>query len=101
MYSVNFYIVKTNGQEIIRDHKSDLQIKIYRLNESLFNAKPDEITLYGIVNNILFAFETVNYKSFGVELMAYALLWYVDYTGQFDIHISSEDPRPYYNLKRA
>lgn len=101
MYSTNFYTVKTNGQEIIRDHKSELQIKVYNISELTFTPNPQEITLYGTNRHTMLAFETVNNKKFGIELTAYALSWYVDYSGQYDIKISREDPRHRYSLKRA
>lgn len=94
MYSTNFYLVKTNGQEIIRDHKSKLQIKIYKLDEAQFLPNYSELTLYGDNQDVYLAFETAGKSSFGIELVAYALSWYVDYTEQVDLNLSFKDPRP-------
>ena len=102
MQSANFYIVKTNGQEVIRDHKTLLQIKIYRLdNSSLFILNHNEVILYCIGRDNLLAFETVNIHNHDAELVAYALAWYVDYIGQPEMFITREDPRMPARLKRA
>jgi len=49
MYSTNFYTVRTNGMEIIRDHKSELQIKVFELDDSSYRAKDKELTFYGMM----------------------------------------------------
>ncbi|MDB5111083.1 MAG: hypothetical protein JWR67_2197 [Mucilaginibacter sp.] len=101
MHSTNFYTIKTNGQEVIRDHKTLLQIKIYALEEECFMPNNNEITLYGIGQNCKLAFETICIRDYNAELVAYALAWYVDYIGQHDMQITSEDPRMPFRLKRA
>lgn len=102
MQSANFYIVKTNGQEVIRDHKTLLQIKIHAIdNRSLFVSNNNEVILYGVGRDNLLVFETVNIHSYCAELVAYALAWYVEYIGQPEMFITHEDPRVSYRLKRA
>jgi len=101
MHSTNFYIVKTNGQEVIRDHKTLLQIKIHHIGEELFVSNHNEIVLYGIGRDNLVVFETVDIKRYDAELVAYALAWYVDFSEQPEMWITREDPRVSYRLKRA
>jgi len=101
MHSTNFYIVKTNGQEVIRDHKTLLQIKIHHIGEVLFVSNHNEIVLYGIGRDNLVVFETVDIKRYDAELVAYALAWYVDFIEQPEMWITREDPRVSYRLKRA
>jgi hypothetical protein len=101
MQSANFYIVKTNGQEIIRDHKTLLQIKIHHLGEGLFVSNNNAMLLYGIGRDNLLAFETINSHDYDAELVAFALAWYVDYTEQSEMFITREDPRVSFRLKRA
>ncbi|HEY0245393.1 MAG TPA: hypothetical protein VGC01_07505 [Mucilaginibacter sp.] len=101
MYTENFYTVKTNGQEMIRDHKTFLQIKIHQLNNGSFMHNDHEVTLYGVGHNCLLGFETVNIKDYNAELVAYALAWYVDYIDRSDMIITKEDPRMEFRLKRA
>ena len=102
MYTENFYTVKTNGREMIRDHKTFLQIKIHQLDSGTFMPYNDhEITLYGIGQDCLLGFETVNISQYDTELVAYALAWYVDYIDQPDMTIAREDPRLEFRLKRA
>lgn len=101
MHLANFYIVKTNGQEVIRDHKTLLQIKIHHLGEDLFVSKNNEVVLYGIGRDNLIAFETVDIKTYDAQLVAYALAWYVDFIDQPEMFITREDPRVAFRLKRA
>jgi len=101
MQSANFYIVKTNGQEVIRDHKTLLQIKINALDNNSFAYNNSEVILYGIGRDNLLAFETVNIRNYNAELVAYALAWYVDYIEQPEMFITREDPRISFRLKRA
>jgi hypothetical protein len=101
MQSVSFYIVKTNGQEVIRDHKTQLQIKISPLDNKSFAHNDSEIVLYGIGRDNLLAFETVNIRAYCAELVAFALAWYVDYIEQPEMFITREDPRVSFRLKRA
>jgi hypothetical protein len=102
MHSTNFYIVKTNGQEVIRDHKTLLQIKIHHLREGSLDQNNNELVLYGIGRDSLLAFETVNIKVYDAQLVAFALAWYVDYSNQPEMFITREDPRVSYSrLKRA
>ena len=102
MYTENFYTVKTNGQEVIRDHKTFLQIKIHHLDSASFMHFNDrEIILYGVGQDCLLGFETVNISDFDAQLVAYALAWYVDYIDQPEMTIAREDPRLEFRLKRA
>jgi len=101
MQSDNFYIVKTNGQEVIRDHKTLLQVKICSLDDKSFASNHNEIILYGIGRDHLVGFETVDIHKYSAELVAFALAWYVDYIGQPEMFITREDPRISYRLKRA
>jgi hypothetical protein len=101
MQSANFYLVKTNGQEVIRDHKTLLQIKINPLNERPFPSNNNEVVLYGVGRDNLLAFETINIRNYDAELVAYALAWYVDYIEQPEMFITREDPRVSFRLKRA
>jgi hypothetical protein len=100
MHSTNFYTVKTNGQEVIRDHKTLLQIKVYRLHTEPFVRKNNVIVLYGVDHGKLLAFEISNIKD-NIQLIALALDWYVDYSGQPGMVITGEDPRQLRRLKRA
>jgi len=101
MHTENFYIVKTNGQEVIRDHKTILQIKIHHLDSHTFISNRNEVVLYGIGRDNLLAFETVGICHYHAELVAFALAWYVEYTNQPDMFITREDPRLSLHLKRA
>ena len=101
MHSVNFYIVKTNGQEVIRDHQTLLQIKIHHLGEELLDQNNNEVVLYGIGRDNLLAFETINIRAYDAQLVAFALAWYVDYANQPEMFITREDPRVSFRLKRA
>jgi hypothetical protein len=101
MHSANFYIVKINGHEVIRDHKTLLQIKIHHQNEGAFAPNHNEITLYGIGRDSFLAFETVNIEAYHAELVAFALAWYVDFSGQPEMFITREDPRMPHRLQRA
>jgi hypothetical protein len=102
MHTENFYTVKTNGQEMIRDHKTFLQINVNHLdNGSFMPYNAHEITLYGIGQDCLLGFETVNIRNYDLQLVAYALAWYVDYIDKPDMTIRREDPRMEFRLKRA
>jgi hypothetical protein len=101
MHSANFYIVKINGREVIRDHKTLLQIKIHTKDEGQFIPNDNEILLYGVGENKSIAFETVNIHAYHAELVAYALAWYVDFTDQPEMFITREDPKMPRRLKRA
>ena len=101
MHSTNFYIVKSNGHEVIRDHKTLLQIKIHPIHGDLFVPDQGEITIYGIGRDNLVAFQTINIEAYDARLMAFALAWYVDYSGQPDMFITNEDPRLHRRLQRA
>ena len=101
MQTDNFYIVKTNGREVIRDHKTLLQIRIHDLDSNTFISNYNEVVLYGIGRNSVMAFETVGIYDYYPELVAFALAWYVEYTNQPDMFITREDPRLSLRLKRA
>jgi hypothetical protein len=93
MYSTNFHLVKINGEEIIRDHKSRLQIKVHNCDNS-FVPRDNELTFYSVGSEKQLAFQTINSRSFDFTLVAYALSWYVEYTEQFDMLISIKYPSP-------
>lgn len=101
MQTDNFYIVRTNGREVIRDHKTLLQIKIHQLDSHTFVSNPNEVVLYGIGRDYLLAFETVGITHYYPELVAFALAWYVDYIEQPELFVTREDPRLSLRLKRA
>ena len=102
MQSANFYIVKTNGLEVIRDHKTLLQIKIHAIDSrSPFVSNTNEVILYGVGRDHLLVFETVDIRNYCAELVAYALAWYVEYISQPEMFITHEDPRVSLRLKRA
>jgi len=101
MHSANFYIVKTNGREVIRDHKTLLQIKIHEEAEGQFIPNDNEILLYGVGENKSVAFETVNIHAYNAELVAYALAWYVDYIDQPEMFITRKNPKMPHLLKIA
>ena len=93
MQTDNFYIVRTNGREVIRDHKTLFQLKIHVLDDSTFVSNHNEVVLYGVGRNHVLAFETVGIYDYHPELVAFALAWYVDYSNQPDMFITREDPR--------
>lgn len=101
MQTSNFYIVKTNGQDVIRDHKTLLQIKIYNLDNQSIVVNDNEVILYGIGRDNLLLFETVNFHNCDASLVAYALAWYVDYIDHPEMIITMDDPRTTYRLKIA
>jgi len=101
MHATNFYIVKANGHEVIRDHKTLLQIKIQPIHGDLFVPDQGEITIYGIGRDNLVAFQTINVEAYDAYLMAFALAWYVDYSGQSDMFVTNEDPRLRRRLQMA
>jgi hypothetical protein len=101
MYLTNFYIAKINGNEVIRDHKSDMQIKIHSVDDMSFTPNNNELTLYSHNHNKQLAFETINVKTFDIALVAYALSWYVDYTEQFAMHISMDHPGFHNKFKKT
>jgi hypothetical protein len=94
-------MVKINGQEFIRDHKTLLQIKIHHLYGDLYVPDSNEITLYGVGRDNLIAFQTIDRRAYDVRLVAFALAWYVEFTGQLDMWIIKDDPRVSLNLRRA
>ena len=101
MRSTDFYMVKINGQEFIRDHKTLLQIKIHHLHGDLFVPDSNEIALYGVGRDNLIAFQTIDRRAYDARLMAFALAWYVEFTGQQDMWIIKDDPRVSLSLRRA
>lgn len=94
MPHTNFYLLQTDDGDMIRDVKSMLRINIHRLNNVSFDPNPSELQFYSIYPGCLLAFETVNIKDYLRPLVAPALLWYAEYIGYPEMHITSEDPRP-------
>jgi len=94
MLSTDFYVIQTENGDMIRDAKSMLRINIYQLNNGTFNPNPSELQFYSIYPGCLLAFETDNIKDYLRPLVASALLWYAEYIGYPEMHITSEDPRP-------
>ncbi|MGZ3766726.1 MAG: hypothetical protein ACXVB0_16730 [Mucilaginibacter sp.] len=93
MLPTNFYVIQTENGDMIRDVKSMLRINIYHLERSTFHPDPSELQFYSIYQGVYLAFETVNIKDYLRPLVASALLWYAQYIGYPEMHISSEDPR--------
>jgi hypothetical protein len=94
MPHTNFYLLQTDNGDMIRDVKSMLRINIHRLNNVPFDPNPSELQFYSVYPGCLLAFETDNIKDYLRPLVASALLWYAEYIGYPEMHITSEDPRP-------
>ena len=94
MPHTNFYLLQTDTGDMIRDVKSMLRINIHQLNNVPFDPNPSELQFYSVYPGCLLAFETDNIKDYLRPLVASALLWYAEYIGYPEMHISSEDPRP-------
>ena len=93
MLDTNFYLNHTESGNAIYDEKSLLRINIYNLEDNKFRPNPTELQFYTINRGRYIAFETVDIKAYLRPLVANALLWYAQYIGQPDLHISTQDPR--------
>jgi hypothetical protein len=93
MLPTNFYIIKTENGDMIRDVKSMLRINIHQLENVVFKPNPSELQFYSMFHGVSLAFETVNIKDYLRPLVASALLWYAQHIGYPEMNISSEDPR--------
>ncbi|HVV55589.1 MAG TPA: hypothetical protein VHC47_09705 [Mucilaginibacter sp.] len=93
MLSNNFYVLKTETGDMIRDVKSMLRINIHLLEKVAFQPNPSELQFYSVCPDGCLAFETVNIKDYLRPLVAPALLWYAEHIGHPGMDISSVDPR--------
>lgn len=89
----NFYVIKTETGDMIRDVKSMLRINIHQLDRAAFQPDPSELQFYSLCPDGFLAFETVDIKDYLRPLVAPALLWYAEHIGYPNMDISTLDPR--------
>ena len=98
----NVYLVATDPNNPCRDviHSRDtgLKIKVFCLDEELFDVDGDEIQLYGYANKKLYAFETININAEDALDVVGAIQWYAHYIDFPNMEILPEDPRAGHNI---
>ncbi len=92
MLTNNFYIIRTDAGEVIRDSQSMLKINVHSLENSTFQPNPSELQFYSTYPTVSMAFETVNIKDYLRPLVASALLWYAQHIGCPEMNFSSQIP---------
>jgi hypothetical protein len=97
MLTTTFYIDTTTGREIIRSTNSDLQIRIYQLENEPFKASQHMLTFYGEDHGSYLAFEAEDKHELLPELTA-ALTWYATYIDFPNTSFTINDPRTPFSM---
>jgi len=90
------YLLLTGSDQspdIIYSRNSQLRIKVFCLNEIDYQPEPNEIQLYGYINEALMVFETVNIVAEDALDMIPSIRWYANYVGYPEMEILPDDPR--------
>jgi hypothetical protein len=97
MKNRNVYLLATDPnnprRDVIHSRDTELRVRVYRLEDEVFQPNPNEIQLYGCSNNKVFAFETVGITSDDALDFVEAIQWYTDYIDSPDMEIVPDDPR--------